>query len=238
MDITIIVRKGEIFVKRWMTETRSYEEKRKTEQTLSDVLQCEVLLEDTTFGQFFDLIAREKELFEKIFSASMYGHPLEPYLKEASLPAKPSMDLDYVHVFWCAEIFEGEMEVYAGFSGWGSWSNTVPTEKGGIAIEFTALNEYKDEPFRLDTECQIWDWDAKKELLKKSIGERLKMFLNGLSYMITGLEPFKQRPTKATLEFKVYDVINAILNEITWAGDISGGREEPEWSGDKKAEAA
>jgi hypothetical protein len=191
---SVIVRKGDVFVKRWNTETRAYEEKRRENQILSDVLQYPLVLEETTFGQFFDLIAREKDLFQKVFSAAMYRHPLEPYIQEIAKPAKDAGDLDFVHVHWFAQYFEGELETSPAFGGWGPWKTEGMPEKGGIALEFTALNEYKNCLFKLDPEFEIG--------------------------MLSG----PKLDFKATKEFTVYDVINAILFEITWSGDISKGR--------------
>jgi hypothetical protein len=206
-DFSAIVRKGQVFVKQWNTETRAHEEKLREKQILSDILQFPLVIEDTTFGQFFDLISREKELYEKIFSAAMYGHPIEPYIQEIAKPAKESPDLDFVHVHWAAELWEGELDISPAFSGWGPWKTEGMPEKGGIAIEFTALNEYKNSIFKLDTEFQIDSLEVKGPLFK------------------------------ATRKFTVYDVINAILFEITWAGDISKGRELP-WEKDKPGEQA
>lgn len=193
-NYSVIVRKGEVFVKRWNAEIRDYEEKRKEKQFLSDVLQFPLVLEDTTFGQFFELIAREKELYEKIFCGAMYGHPIEPYIEEIAKPAKALEDLDFVQVSWFTQCFEGELELAASFDGWGSWKTEGMPEKGGIALEFTALNEYKNCLFKLDPEFEIGIMDGPK-----------------LDF-------------KATRKFTVYDVLNAILFEITWSGDISKGR--------------
>lgn len=65
--------------------------------------------------------------------------------------------------------------------------------KGGIAIEFTPLNEYKNMELRLETNSDIYG-DTREPLLR------------------------------GTRRFTVYDVIDAVLSEITWSGDISRGR--------------
>lgn len=216
-DYTVIVRKGEIFVKRWNTEIRDYEEKKKTEQVLSDVLQFPLVIEETNFGQFFAIIAREKDLYEKVYNAALYGHPLEPFIKECELPPKEDGELDYVEVSWASQVFEGELEIWPSFDGWGDWPASYPgsendtdPKKGGIAIEFTALNEYKHLPFKLNTEADIYSLDIK------------------------GSDPV----LKAIRKFTVYDVIKAILYEITWAGDISKGRKGCPGCENEKSEQA
>jgi len=213
-DYSVIVRKGEIFVKHWDSEIREYVEKKKTDQVLSDVLQFPLVLEETNFGQFFALIAREKEFYEKVFNSAMYGHPLQPFIDECALPAKNKngLECDYVEVEWCCQEFEGEFEFWPGFSGYGDWSedNACGSEKtkGGIAIEFTPLNEYKDLELKLNTQSDIYS-------LKQS-------------------EPL----AKGIRKFTVYDVIKAILFEITWAGDISKGRKGHPGCENETSEAA
>jgi hypothetical protein len=214
-DYTVIVRKGEIFVKHWDTEIREYVEKKKTAQILSDVLQFPLVLEETNFGQFFAIIAQEKDFYQKVFNAALYGHPLEPFIKECELPAKEDGEMDYVEVEWCCEEFEGEFEFWPAFNGYGDWPEgsfgTAGTDgkiKGGIAIEFTPLNEYKHLPLKLNTESNI--------------------------YSLKQTEPL----AKGTRKFTVYDVIKAILFEITWAGDISKGRKGHPGCENETSEAA
>jgi len=193
----VIIKKGEIFLRRWNSDIRQDEEKRKEEQALSNVLQCNIEIHDTTFGQFFDLIAKEADFYERVFKASMYGHPIKPYIEEIAQPAKNTRDMDFVRVGWYAEQFEDEIQITSDFDGYGDWPEQEgmpgPT-KGGIAIEFTPLNEYKDLELKLDTKFELMSLDKKEPIAK-------------------GLR-----------DFTVYAVIHAILYEITWAGDISKGR--------------
>src|SRR3990172_8268701 len=46
----VIIRKGEIFLEKWNKETRKYEERKKEEQRLSNVLQFPIEIEETIFG--------------------------------------------------------------------------------------------------------------------------------------------------------------------------------------------
>lgn len=196
--LKVIIRKGEAFVRRWNPETRAYEEKRKTDQILSDVLQTPIALEATTFWQFFAFIIREADFYNRLFKAALYGQPLGPYIDEIEKPMENKGTMEHVEISWYTERFEGKLEFMPSFDGFGPWGESRPEgapEKGGIGIEFTALNEYKDLPLKLDTAVSIHDLE----------------------------EPSKP-PFAATLEFTVYDVIHAILYEITWSGDISKGR--------------
>lgn len=198
-DYKVSIRGGEAFVSRWNPEIRAREEKLKTDQVLSDVLQFPIEIKDTTFGQFFEFIAREADLYERVFKAAMYGHPLAPYVDEARRPDGNPEEVQRVEVYWSAEHSEGDIEIGASFHGYGKWkidsdASDMPAE-GGIAIEFTPLNQYKMLPLVIDTKFDLYKGDAP--------GEKI---LSGWR------------------EFTAYDVIEAILLEITWAGDISKGR--------------
>jgi hypothetical protein len=197
-DYRVSIRGGEVFVSWQNPEIRAREEKRKTDQVLSDVLQFPIEIKDTTFGQFFELIAREADLYERVFKAAMYGHPLAPYIEEARRPDGNPEQIQRMEVYWSAERSEGDVSIGIGFHGYGKLkidaSDEMPVETG-IAIEFTPLNQYKMLPFALDTKFEIYDADNDG-----------RMIINGWR------------------EFTAYDVIKAILCEITWAGDISKGR--------------
>jgi len=202
--LSVIIRKGVAYVKRRNDETHLDEEKIKTEQILSDVLQDPITIEDTTFGQFFEFIARERDFYQKVYHSALYGHPLAPYIEEIAKPAGPVDQLKRVELYWYSDIFEGELSLSPGFHGWGTWpvdkhNPDFPTE-GGIAIEYSGLNEYKDVPLVLDGQMQLDEIES---------GKGIKTIL------------------KAKLPFNVQDVIEAILDEITWAGDISKGRQAP-----------
>jgi len=205
-NLSVIIRKGVAYVNRWNTETREYEEKVKTEQILSDVLQDPITIEETTFGQFFEFIAREREFYQKAYNAALYGHPLAPYIEEIAKPAGPVDQLKRVELYWYSEIFDGELSLSPGFHGWGTWSaadiNNDPNcpAEGGIAIEYSALNEYKDLPLILDDKMHLYE---------------------------LGVPDGMKTIVKTKLPYKVQDVIEGILFEITWAGDISNGRECP-----------
>ncbi len=208
----VIIRDGEIFINKWNGDTQAYEEKKKTEQVLSNVLQFPIEIENTTFAQFFALIVKEAKLYEQIFNAATYGHPLDPYIKEINEPATEPQDpdIDFVQIFWYAHSFENDVQISACFDGYGNWaryghwatSMVEEISKGKVALEYTALNVYKDLPLRLNTTFEMY----------KDYGP----------LCLTG-----------TRAFTVYDVIQAILYEITWSGDITNGRKLPEFLKDR-----
>lgn len=196
------IRNGEIFVRRWNTEIRAHEEKRPDDQSLVPFLQCKITIERTTFAQFMEFIAKDAEVMEVIFRSTMGGYPIKPYLDECKLPDGNPEKLKHLEVYWSAEIDKDEeaqkpsFELYAGFHGWGPWNNSSQDDEGmpkegGYAIEYTPLNEYKMLELRLDESVSVFDSNN-----------------------------FKAQPLEWTRPFTVYDVVNAILFEITWAGSI------------------
>lgn len=195
MNGTVIIRKGKILIRMWNPQTRKYDERRKRTQALSDVLSWPIEIEQTTFGQFFELIAREAKFFQHAFSSWMGHYPIQAYIDECRKPPKKDENqMDHVEVHWHPELFKGEFSIEPSFGGWGWWSGKHMDGrgrvKGGWAIEFTALNKYARLPLKLKTEVEVCD-----------------------------MEKWKKKLLKAKRRFTVHDVIQAILYEITWGGN-------------------
>jgi hypothetical protein len=192
----------------WDTEARSNVTKEIT--SLVPYLDCPIELENTTFGQFFAFIERDKDFYNQAYRSATYGFPIAPYFEEIKKPAelgprewsprpfpKNPLNLDYVEVYWGVDMEDGVISDYPGFHGWGDWDDkNYPGHKGGIALEFTATHQYKDVTLKLDHEFEIFDENLKSIFKTKKI-------------------------------FRVHDVVRAILYEITWSGDITKGRECP-----------
>lgn len=198
-DFQLRFEKDVVYVSHWDTDKRKRIEKKKTDQVLSDVLQFPIHGFNSTFGEFFSFIIRERKLMERIFTAATYGHPLEPYIAEIAKPPGDPEELKRVEVYWHGQLFKGDLEIATGFHGWGKYKKGPHFRKGdptagGYAIEFEPLNNYKMLPFVLDTDFSIYDLGKPKDPVILKAVERL---------------------------FTPYDVIRAILWEITWAGDIS-----------------
>lgn len=182
-------------------------------ESLVPYLDCPIHIENTTFAQFFAFISRDHELYAQIYRSATYGVPIKPLIDEIRKDApfsgprdwsprpdsaKPN-DIDYVEIYWGCDMEDGVITDYPCFHGWGDWpmqDTGEPTCKGGIAIEFTPTNNYKNLLLKLDNEYTIYD-------------EKL------------------QPVWKGKKGFRVHDVIRGILFELTWAGDVSNGREAP-----------
>lgn len=208
---TIKIKDGKATKTSWSTEIREYVTQ--PIDCLVPYLDCKIDIEDTTFGQVFAFIERDLEFYNKAYRSATYGFPIAPLAKEIKEPLTPGprewsprglepqkrLDIDFVAVYWGVDMEDGVISDYPCFHGWGDWpadpNGDMPL-KGGIAIEFTPTNQYKDAPFKLDDEFVIYD-------------EKLNPV-------------FKTRKS-----FRVHDVIRGILYELTWAGDITNGRETP-----------
>jgi len=161
-EITVIIREGVAYVRRWNEKAGRYEEKKKTDQRLSDVLQFTIEIEKTTFGQFFEFVIREADLFQRVFNAALYGFPLGPYIDEIAMPAKPDPDLYRVEVYWYA--YKPE------FHGYGKWTSKVGgMGDGPVAIEYTPLYVYKDTPLVLNTNIDPQDMGRPMDAPEKNV---------------------------------------------------------------------
>lgn len=184
-------------------------------------VKCEI--EDTTFGQFWEWVFANPDLIEtvgEIFGEDMGHFPIHWYVEQIKKD-REERDLDggmqYLEVYWHAEIFRyrfdpdrkpildlepskedfDTFEVSTGFHGYGIWeaneNGGIPEgTEGGFAIEFTPLNNLKHYPLRLNTEIKLYEWGASI----KGDGEIVKDKRN----------------------FTLYEVLQAILYEITWGG--------------------
>lgn len=198
---TMKIKNGKATKTSWDSKIR--EHVTKPVESLVPYLDCPLEIEETTFGQFFAFIEKDLDFYNVAYRSATYGHPINPFVDEIKKPGKP-LDMDYVEIYWGVDIDEGVISDYPCFHGWGDWpeENAVtPNEKtkmkGGIAIEFTPLCDYKDAPLKLDTDFQVHSEDLKTLLFHSK---------------------------KA---YRVHDAIRAVLFEITWAGDVSKGRNLP-----------
>lgn len=208
---TIKVKNGQATRSSWNSDIR--QTVTEPVESLVPYFDCPITIEETTFGEFFRFIEKDVEFYNKVFRSATYGFPIEPLVKEVKEPLvagprewsprgtetpKPLQDVDYVEIYWGADMDDGVISDYPCFHGWGTWDHVdadMP-KKGGIALEFTATNLYQHLQLKLNDEYLIPD-------------EKLNIIFKGRKV------------------FRVHDVLRAILFELTWAGDITDGREAP-----------
>jgi hypothetical protein len=152
-----------------------------------------VFAKDFTFRDFFNHLLRENKDLDQVFFSTTRGYKIEDYTNDINASERQLKDtnLRSVQVAWRTEIKEDELEIIAGFSG--------VDEKGGdrenavetaYGMSLTPLYQYADMPFRLNEKFIIEDYRKRK--VKK---------------VLTSQKPFT-----------VFEVINAVLYEMTWDG--------------------
>lgn len=202
---------GKATKKSWSTEIREYVIV--PVESLVPYLDCPIQIENTSFGQFFAFIEKDCEFYEKAYRSATYGFPIKPLTEEVKEPLKAGprewsprgtevpkpLDIDFVEVTWGCDMEDGMISDYPGFHGWGDW----PAGDAG------------------ETPCK---GGIAIEFTPTNLYKHLPLKLDH-EYIIYDekLNPI----WKGKKGFRVHDVIRAILFELTWAGDITNGREAP-----------
>jgi len=172
--------------------------------------------DDIIFEDFFKYIMKDTKNYSMVFSSHLGHFPLYKWSKEWRSIAEPTTDLDYIYVHWKAEYtdwskrvgkhsFAGfdweitdthkEIDITVDFSGRGKMKKSDlgddPSDElieVAYAIEMTPLNKLKNLPFKLDENFQLFE-------------------LNDSRTLAEGIK-----------NFTVYEVIGAVLFEISFSG--------------------
>lgn len=176
-----------------------------------------------TFKDFFDIIEKDKEIINVIFSSFLGHFPLYPYLDELKKDCLPESkeDMKYIECIWVAEQFDynvfyekhkddkdgimfelndgklrkpskndgNDVNIYIDITGVGD-----DPDGGNIyyGIDFTPLYRIKHLPIKLNTDFKM------KDVNKYGEGEK--------------------NVVEGKREFSVFDIVSAILSEISFAG--------------------
>lgn len=168
------------------------------------------VFDEMTFGQFWNWLTADPllvDLLSEVFHAPMFGHPLKHYVevgKTAPTCADPIEDkpgiMQSLNVGWNVDAWEGDLELHPDFGGWGRWDADVNGgEFGAYGVSYTAISNLMRYPFFLKTEVEIVPLPANHDVP----------------------EPYKP-VFVSKREFTLYDVILAIVDEITWGGLDAG----------------
>jgi hypothetical protein len=184
--------------------------------SLAGHLQSILKIEDNFFFRdFWNLILLDADFYEKVFAGSLGHFPLMHWIEDAQRKVEnPDNSLIRVEVYHDIDIhdykhFKGRkngkskntlpdrvMNATVGFHGIGPHTCEQTgffTPEQNWAIEFTPICQYMDIPLRLD--------------------EKVKIDFAGF------FGKNRPKPIDAgTKDFTVYDVLEAILNEITFCG--------------------
>ena len=173
------------------------------------------LSEDFTFGDLFNLIEREVDVFDVIFSSHLGHHSLQLWIDEIKhIVPKMENEIDYLEIYRCGEYWgkdcDGDIELSVGFSGVGK-----KEDDPSYGVGFTPLHDLKYLPLRLNDDFEISEVKAPLRIilflvrLLKKIGIPLGKWDN----------PFNHTYIKGKTKFSVYELISAILYEISFYGD-------------------
>jgi len=150
--------------------------------------------EGTTFETFFNHIMKDKEKYSEFFASQLGHHPLSAFGEEWQRPfeREDSDEMQYLEIYWQVDYDSHDdqsLQEQPALHGIGTSEKDGPLS---YSIELTPLNELKAYPLKLNTAYKIED--------------------RSLDY---------KRPKKifeGNKSFKVYDVIAAVLYEITFYG--------------------
>lgn len=160
----------------------------------------------TTFDDIWSLIMKDADVYTVVFHDQLGGHNLEVFQKQFAKPGRNREDepdddrMNRLEVGWSSDITtykDGETAIHFGaeFRGLGPCKEVGQETYYGFT--FTPINDLKGFPFVLGDMIALSHLDLNTKESRD---------------LVKG-----QRP------LTVYDVIGAILDEISWNGDPSDG---------------
>ncbi|MEI6137610.1 MAG: hypothetical protein WCP85_00010 [Mariniphaga sp.] len=152
------------------------------------------IADDVTFGDFFKFLIKEKELVNIIFMASLYGVPFDLLIKDFN--RKDKIDDPEIHVleiYWDVDFDPDGIVIEADMQCFGRWNGNEDTDHSGlIGLDFTPINELTNSPLKLNEHFEIYNSKIKH---------------NKENLIIS-----------TTRKFTLYEIIHAILFELSWYG--------------------
>lgn len=173
-----------------------------------------VLSDDFTLEDLFHHLYRDGETFDLIFSSCLGHHSLQPWFDEINRPGpKKDDEIDYLEIHRWAEYWDwGDIDLSIGVSGISKKSD-IP-----YGIGFTPLNEIKHLPLRLNEDFEIGEVKIPPSAIMYPI-RLLKKIGVPLGKLGKWSGSFYRTFVKGKVEFTVYELITAVLYEISWYGD-------------------
>jgi len=170
------------------------------------------LSEDFTLEDLFNHIEKDIEAFDLIFSSCLGHYLLRLWVDEIKKPGpKKDDEIDYLEIHRWGEYWDwGDIDLSIGISGVGK-----KEDDSSYGIGFTPLNELKHLPLRLNEDFEVSEVKIPHSpimfiarLLKK-VGIPVGKWDN----------PSPHVYVKGKAEFTVYELITAVLEEISFYGD-------------------
>lgn len=173
-----------------------------------------VLSNDFTLEDLFHHLYRDGETFDLIFSSCLGHHSLQPWFDEINRSGpKEDDEIDYLEIYRYGEYWgkdcDDNIELCIGFSGVG-----YNIDDPSYGVGFTPLNELKHLPLRLNEDFEISEVKIPPNVimyvarLLKKVGIPVGKWDN----------PSPHVYVKGKVDFTVYELISAILEEISFYG--------------------
>ncbi|NJL71316.1 MAG: hypothetical protein HC888_06740 [Candidatus Competibacteraceae bacterium] len=218
-------------------ETTSEWEDKVEETELFSLRRClnyQIKLEDgTLFDAVWHYIAQDADFYQDVFDEALGHYPLKEYVERAKLPVRdserrelvdPNNSMHYLEVYWAGDYEDQkkyggkQIAISPGFHGWGKsrHQNADGVEEvfdSGWSLSFTPINNYMGFETKLNKLLHFNDantdaFDARTQCRKRQKDRQ-------------NVDKDAWRPLtllEGDREFTVYDVLYAILYEITWHG--------------------
>ncbi len=170
-----------------------------------------VLSEDFTLEDLFNHIEKNKEAFDIVFHSCLGHYPLQLWIDEIKKSGpKKDDEIDYLEIYRWGEYWDwGDIDLSIGIGGVGK-----KEDDPSYGIGFTPLNEIKNLPLRLNEDFGISEVIIPSRIvlffarLLKKIGVPVGKWNNSFNRMYV----------KGKTEFTVYELIAAVLYEISFYG--------------------
>lgn len=160
-----------------------------------------IISENVTFGDFFNLLIKEKQLINLIFGASLYGVSSDLLIKDFKKKCELNDDeIQYLEIYWFVDYDKNGLHIEPNLHGI-SKKEINNIDEPPIALDFVPICELKNYPLRLNENLEIIDGEKLREENKTIL--------------------------KTTKQYTLYEIIHSILYELTWYGtpemrDIEG----------------
>ncbi len=155
------------------------------------------IAENVTFGDFFKLLIKEKQIINLIFESSLYGVNFETFIQDFKKPLDVNKlnssirEMGHLEIFWYVDYNSDYLLIEPAFHGTAK-ENVLDNPVKFLGLDFLSVYLLKDFPLKLDETVEIAD--------NSRIREKNNIIL------------------KTKKAFTLYDIIQAILYELTWYG--------------------
>lgn len=170
------------------------------------------LSKDFTLEDLFNHIEKNRYVFQFVFDSCLGHYSLQLYIDEIEKPGpeKEDNEIDYLEIHRWGEYWPwGEIDLSIGFSGVGKKEDDT-----AYGLGFTPLSELKHLSLRLNK-----DWEVSEVIIPSRIVMYFVRLLKKIGIPLGKWDnPFSRTYVKGKAEFTVYELITAILNEISFYG--------------------